>query len=334
MSATVSVLLPVRNAESTIGVALSSILCQSIREFEVLVVDDASTDATAEVASRWAERDPRVRLLSGGGGGIVEALELARGEASADLLARMDADDVALPTRLQEQVRLMGADSRVGICGTAIRYVPDEAVAGGARRYESWLNGLTCSDALHRDRFIECPLAHPTWLMRSSAVRAVGGYQDGPFPEDYDLLLRVVQEGWKLATVPSVRLLWREDPDRLSRRDRRYDTDAFARCKARHLRAAFPGRDGVVVWGAGPTGKTFSRGWRSEGGTLRAFVEIDPRKIGQEIHGAPVVAREDLHHFRNSLGVAAVGRDGARDEVRAGFTEQGWEEGVDFVAVA
>ena len=74
--------------------------------------------------------------------------------------------------------------------------------------------------------------------------------------------------------------------------------------------------------------------WGTGYDTGRAFVELDPRKIRQEIHGAPVIPARELDSFRGALGVAAVGRDGARDDVRRAFEEQGWREGSDFVTVA
>ncbi|MDT8341305.1 MAG: glycosyltransferase family 2 protein, partial [Longimicrobiales bacterium] len=162
----VSVLLPARDAESTLGLALASITAQTHRELEVLVVDDGSRDRTGAVARAWAERDPRIRVLEGDGAGIVPALERARAQARGRLLARMDADDVALPTRIAEQVAALRDDPRVGICGAGVRYIPEARVAGGARRYQAWLNALRTPEALRRDRFVECPLAHPAWMLR------------------------------------------------------------------------------------------------------------------------------------------------------------------------
>jgi glycosyltransferase involved in cell wall biosynthesis len=298
------------------------------------VVDDGSTDRTRQVAEEAARRDTRIRVLRGRGEGIVPSLEQAREQATGEYLARMDADDVALPRRIAAQVALLGTAPRAAVCGAGVRYVPEDQVGGGARRYQRWLNDLDTSAQLVRDRFIECPLAHPTWLMRPEALEMVGGYRDEGWPEDYDLLLRLVEAGWGLAKVPDVLLLWREGDGRLSRNDPRYSAAAFAGCRAHYLARAYLDHDGVVIWGAGPTGKAFSRSWRRQGGVVRAFVELDPRKIRQEIHGAPVVPPEELEDFSGSLGVAAVGRDGARENVRRGFREQGWEEGEDFVVVA
>ena len=144
----------------------------------------------------------------------------------------------------------------------------------------------------------------------------------------------MVQAGWGLVAVPGTGLLWRDGDDRLSRTHPRYSPPAFLRCRGHYLRRAWPDSDDVVIWGAGPTGKTFSKAWTHAGGTVAAFVELDPRKIGQEIHGAPVVSPAGLDRFWGALGVAAVGRDGAREEVRRGFEERGWREGYEFVAVA
>jgi FlaA1/EpsC-like NDP-sugar epimerase len=93
-------------------------------------------------------------------------------------------------------------------------------------------------------------------------------------------------------------------------------------------------RDGVVVWGAGPTGKTFARALTAEGARVRAFVDLDPDKVGQEIGGVRVVAPDQIERFRGALCVAAVGQPGARDEIRAALAAMGWEEGREFVAVA
>lgn len=313
---------------------MASILAQPGVPLEVLVVDDASRDRTGEVARRWAGRDSRVRVLKGAGQGIVPALELARKEACGEYLARMDADDVALPGRIAAQLRLLESDPRVGLCGTGVRYVPEEHVRDGARRYQRWLNGLTTHEALVRDRFVECPLAHPTWMIRSTAAEEVGGYRDQGWPEDYDLLLRLVEAGWELGAVSRVGLLWRDHPDRLSRLHGRYTPDAFLHCRVHYLRRAFPHRPAALICSAGPTGKAFSRAWTAAGGEVRAFVDVDPRKVGQEIHDVPVLTQEEARPEPGLLAVMAVGQEGGRQELRSRLAAHGFVEGVDSVAVA
>jgi glycosyltransferase involved in cell wall biosynthesis len=331
----VSVLLPVRDGASHLPECIASLEAQTFADFEVLAVDDGSRDGTHELLEDWAARDARVRVSSGLACGIVAALETARARARGGLLARMDADDVALPERLARQVAALEANPGWAVCGAGVRYVPRELVRDGARRYERWLASLAGPEQLERDLFVECPLAHPTFVLRADAVRAVGGYRERGWPEDYDLLLRLWAARGGLGTVPEVLLHWREGRDRLSRTHAAYGPDAFRRCKAHHLaRTLLRGRDGAVVWGAGPVGKAFARALAGEGVAVRAFVDLDPRKIGQEIHGAPVVPPGEIGRFRGALALAAVGQPGARAEIRAALDAAGWAEGRDYVAVA
>ncbi len=89
-----------------------------------------------------------------------------------------------------------------------------------------------------------------------------------------------------------------------------------------------------MVWGAGPIGKAFAREVQEQGGTVRAFVDLDPRKIGQRIHGAPVIPPSEINAYRDAFSVAAVGQEGARCRIRAELESAGWKELTDFVAVA
>jgi GT2 family glycosyltransferase len=330
----VSVLLPVRDGAPHLDECIASLAAQTEGDFEVIAVDDGSRDRTSELLADWATRDRRVRVHTQRPLGLVAALERARAHARGRWLARMDADDVALPNRLAAQRALMEADPTLSACGGGVRYVPRDAVRGGALRYERWLNALTTPEAIARDLFVECPLAHPTFFMRADAVAAVGGYRDRGWPEDYDLLLRLWRAGGRMTSVPEVVLHWREGAGRLSRVHPAYGADAFRRCKAHHLAASLlAGRD-AVVWGAGPTGKAFARALAREGVRTRAFVDLDPRKIGQVIQDAPVLAPADLKREPGVFCVAAVGQPGAREEIRATLRAGGWREGADCAAVA
>ncbi len=330
-----SVLLPVRNGEDVIESALDSLSRQTFPDFEVLVVDDGSTDGTGEILRSEAQSDRRIRVFTRDHHGIVPSLEFARAQARGAYLGRMDADDGAFADRFRRQMELMTADRRVLLCGTGIAYFPREAVKEGALRYEQWINSLTTHDALVRDLFVECPIPHPTFLLRADVVELVGGYRDMGWPEDYDLMLRLWEGGGRFGKVPEVLLRWREGEDRLSRMHEAYSQDAFRRCKVHFLlRTLLRTGRGVVVWGAGPVGKTFARELLAQGGTLLGFVDLDPRKVGQEVHGVRVIRPETALELADAFSVAAVGKKGGRDEIRRALTEAGRVEMRDFVAVA
>ena len=333
-SPVVSVLLPCRDAEDTLDEALASLVAQTFTDLEIIAVDDGSTDRTAAVLAAWAARHPRIRVLRTPPAGIVAALNAAAAVAEGALLARMDADDVALPGRLAAQVAWLDAHPEVAVCGTQVRYVPREAVKDGARRYERWVNGVVEVDAIARDLFVECPLPHPTLVMRREAFVGVGGYRERGWPEDYDLVLRLTGAGQMLGKVPEVLLHWRERPDRLSHASPVYGADAFQRCRAHFLGPLRVRGRRVVVWGAGPVGKGMARALQAEGHEVAAFVELDARKVGQTIHGAPVVGPDAINTYRGCYTVAAVGQPGAREEIRVALLAAGWIEVEEFCAVA
>jgi glycosyltransferase involved in cell wall biosynthesis len=329
----VSVLLPCRDAAPTLDEALTSLDRQTFRDFQVITVDDGSRDASGALLDQWAATRPWVRVVHTSPRGIVPALETARALATGDLIARMDADDLARPGRLARQVALLDADLGLAGCGTGIRYFPRRALRDGARRYEAWINALVTPDAIERELFVECPVPHPTLLVRRVALEAAGGWRDPGWPEDYDLVLRLWAAGHRIGKAPDVLLDWRESASRLSRTDPRYSADAFRRCKVHYLGHRIAGRD-VVVWGAGPVGKAFAKTLVGAGHRVAAFVELDRRKIGQEIHGAPVIAPGGVPGFRGAYAVAAVGASGGREAIRAALTTMGWREPEDWCAVA
>jgi cellulose synthase/poly-beta-1,6-N-acetylglucosamine synthase-like glycosyltransferase len=331
----VSVLLPVRDGGAHLDEAVDSMLRQTHRDLELIVVDDGSEDDTPARLERWSARDRRVRVERQPPAGIVAALERARAAARGPLLARMDADDVAEPTRLEAQVALLRERPELAACGCGVRYFPREAVEGGARRYERWINGVVSPEEISASMFVECPIAHPTLLARSDAMEAVGGWRDRSWPEDYDLVLRLWAAGHRLGKVPDVLHHWREGPDRLSRTDARYAPEAFLACKVRHLRRTLL-RDGrsAVVWGAGPVGKRFARALLAAGTVVEAFVDLDPRKIGQAIHGAPVLEPAEAVLLRAPLHLAAVGQKGARTRIVETLSGAGHRPLQGFVPVA
>jgi glycosyltransferase involved in cell wall biosynthesis len=330
-----SVLLPCRDAAAHLPQAIRSLSLQTYRDFEVVAVNDGSRDETPEVLERWAARDDRVRVVHQEPVGLAETLRTAALLCRGEILARADADDVAHPRRFAEQVALLAARRELSAVGTHVRYFPHEHVGWGARRYQQWLNGLAEPESLARDVFVECPIAHPTLMMRRSALEEAGGYRANGWPEDYDLVLRLHLAGAQLANVPRVLHYWREGDERASRTDLRYSAAAFRKCKIHYLRqGCLKGHEAVNLWGAGRVGKDFARALLDEGLRVRGFFDIDPRKIGQEIYAAPVRDAREVKAHRDIYLLVVVGAPGARELIRGLLAEAGFREPENYRCVA
>ena len=329
----VSVLLPVRDARETLAACLDSLAAQTLGDHEVVAVDDGSRDGSGEILRERSGRDPRVRVLLGPRAGLVSALNTALVAARAPLVARMDADDESFPSRLALQRSRLDADRKTDVLGCGVRLLG--AGSEGLQPYVDWQNGLVEHEAMERDRFVESPLVHPSVMMRTEALRALGGWRELDGPEDYDLWLRAFDAGLRFAKLDLILLSWRDSPRRLTRTDPRYSRERFQAVKLAALRRGpLAGRREVVLWGAGPVGKSWARALRAEGHEVVAFVEVDPRKIGGTVGGAPVVDAAGAGAFRGPLHLAAVGQKGARDRIRAEASKLGLEDGRDLVAVA
>ncbi|MFP4501946.1 MAG: glycosyltransferase [Candidatus Hydrogenedentota bacterium] len=328
----VSVVMPFHDSSAKLTFALDSLCRQTWTAFEVIAVDDGSTDDGPAIVRRYVAHDERVRLFEAGRVGIVAALRMGCAAARGEFIARMDADDVAYPGRLAHQHALLERHRQVALCGTQVR-MTGPAVGMGRRRYAHWINGLTAPEAIAREIYIECPVPHPTFFMRRAAYEAVGGYLDHGWPEDYDLLFRLHAAGYGIAKVSKVLLDWHDTPGRLSRCDARYSEAAFRAVKRHYLlEGPLRGAPRFFQWGAGEVGKRWLREW----GTCppEAVVDINPRKIGRTIHGTPVVAPEALPGPGAAVTLVAVGAPGAREEIRDWFAARGYAEAADYWFVA
>lgn len=327
----ISVLLPVRDAEATVGAAMASVLQGTHRHLELLAVDDGSKDGTRAELFAQARADPRVRVLDAGGQGLVAALELARAQAQAPrYLARMDADDLSHPERLERCLAALEEDPTLWAVGTQVEiFSRGGAVSPNLKRHEEWMNGLTTCEALYSDRLVESPLCHPSALLRREALERAGGWKDEGVPEDWALWLSMLEAGGRLRAVTPVLYRWADHPQRLTRTHQRYAWGALQRLKARHLFHTLRGRP-ATLWGAGELGLALFRELSALGAAVTRFIDVSPKKVGRTLLGLPVLPPEEVGQPGRGHLIAAVGAKGARAEIRAFLAARGWLEGADF----
>jgi hypothetical protein len=215
-----------------------------------------------------------------------------------------------------------------------VRFFPRDVLGAGMLHYETWLNGLLTHAEIHASRFVEYPLPNPTVAIRRSVFEEVGGYRQGPFPEDYEFFLRAAAAGVRFAKHPAVLVHQREGAHRTTKRDPRYGLDRFHALKVEHLAPALRRRGrAIAIVGAGRDGKRWAKSLRAADLTPRWFVDVHPGRIGSEIQGAQVIAYDDLSKAEGAFFLAAVGRKGARTQVRASLEAAGLVEERDYLCV-
>lgn len=335
----ISVVMPCYNSAETLSESLNSLVQQTLADFEVILIDDGSTDSTGEILEQWAHRDHRFRVLHQSHQGIIPALNKGLEACQASYVARMDADDCCHPERLERQVAYLKSRPGVDVVACLVTAYPEGQVRAGFSIYIEWLNSLVRDADIRREIFVESPLVHPSVAFRLESVKQAGSYQEYGWPEDYDLWLRLYLAGARFGKVPEVLLKWREHPDRLTRTDGRYSLENFIRAKAHYLiLGPLKGRDAVILWGAGMMGRRLSKHLARKGAPLVAFVDIDSKKIGSTRRGLPVIPPEDLplwwRRYANPAVLSAVGARGARRLIREQLNRFGLREGQEWWAVA
>jgi glycosyltransferase involved in cell wall biosynthesis len=330
--------LPAWNAGLTVERALKSIQRQSFADWELVAVDDGSTDGTGQILAEFAALDARVRLISRPHAGIVSALNSGLEHARGQFIARMDADDESDPERLSEQLELIQANPTLGLVGSLVRFGGNSAAAPGYALHVEWMNAILTPGQISAQRFVESPFAHPSVLFRRELLSRHGGYREGDFPEDYELWLRWLDAGVQMAKVPKVLLTWHDPSNRLSRQDPRYRFEAFYRCKAIYLarwlaREVDPARP-VLVWGAGRVTRRRASYLTAHGVRIAGYIDIDPRKIGRALSGHQVLSPEQLPPHSNCFVLGYVAKRGAHSLAKGHLQARGFVEGRDFLMSA
>lgn len=331
----VSVILPVFNAATTIAETLNSINQQSFKNYELIVIDDGSSDDSAAIIQAYADCDPRVRLYRQKNLGVVAASNKAIALANTQYIARMDADDLMHPDRLQRQFDYLEKHPEIALVGCQVNLFPEDAVQGGFREYIRWQNSCLSAADMRDERYVELMIANPTIFCRREVIQACLGYREGAFPEDYDLLLRLAGKGYGMAKIDEPLLEWRDSESRLTRTDKRYSRESFDR-----LRALYLGKDArlhttrsIMVWGAGRKSRKRASLLMQYGIRFAAWIDVDVKKIGNKVQNIPVVSADVLKTADRPFVLIYVNNHGMRDLIADDLHDKGYCRGDDYLMV-
>jgi glycosyltransferase involved in cell wall biosynthesis len=330
-AAGISVVLPFYRHGRELDDAIQSIVAQTHREWELLLVANNPNPEALEIATRRVQQDGRITLLHEARQGIAHALNLGLRRAAFPYIARMDADDSSAPERLERQLAFMQQHPEIGVVACRTRFEPAAEEAEGFARFVAWQNAVLSPEQHALYRFVESPVAHPSVLFRKNLVEQWGGYDTGSVPEDYELWLRWMDKGVAFQKLPEVLLSWRDGPQRLSRTHPHYSQEAFWGVKSRYLaswlrRHVSPDRK-IVVCGASSTVRLRGALLEKEGISLYGYTDVKNRILRHD-RFVPLVSITAPGRW---FLINAISKRGVGEAVAAHFIGMGFREGVDFL---
>ena len=307
MTPQVTVVMPVRNGARWLGEAVESVVAQTLRDWELVAIDDGSTDATPRILGEFARRDDRIRVIRQEPLGLVVALNRGLAEARSPLLARLDADDRALPERLDRQLRHLGAHPDIGLLGSWAQEIDD----GGNRR--GHLKPASEPEELARVLMRANPFVHSSVMFRTAPVRRLGGFRPAfRAAEDYDLWLRIAETA-KLANLPEALVQYRWHSESVTNRNaiRQAFSVRLAQRSARARRDngndPAGGLSGPPDWRAPAADASF---YADDAILYRLLDLADPEfrgDAGADVDFTPLAARfAELNHAERALAAHAM----------------------------
>ncbi len=330
-SPAISVLVPFKDTGRYFAAALHSLSIQTMTDFEVVMVDDGSTDNSREIAEGFCQSDKRFKVFNGGDG-LIASLNVGLTESTGKWIARFDSDDLCHPKRLSLQLAAAEKNGDKTVISCRIRSFPHSEVSSGYRQYESWINGLESSTEIEHSLFVESPIPHPTAFYNRRTVIEAGGYRNLGLPEDYELWLRLWSLGFKFLRIPRTLLAWRERDDRFSRTSSMYSLTAFYRTKALYL-GNVPSLHlkNVFIAGTGQAARRLGKELQRQGFQIEAFLSPGLISAKRELRNRPVISVTEWENLPELPVIVATRKPGAVAEIRKYFESRGLLDWKDFV---
>jgi glycosyltransferase involved in cell wall biosynthesis len=264
---------------------MDSIMAQSYEHWELLVVNDHSTDDTLKVLRTYALADKRIKVFGNEGRGIIDALNIAYFNAKGDYITRMDADDIMPKHKILRLLQSLQHNGKAYVSTGYVKYFSSSCLGDGYIKYESWLNNLTANANNFNEIYKECVIPSPCWMMHRDDFERIGAFRSKVYPEDYDLCFRMYQNGIKVVGVKEVCHYWRDHSARATRNDANYADNNFLALKLeKFLEIDFKKDKDLLLWGAGRKGKWIAQQFTNKEVPF-TWICDNPKKIGKEIYG-------------------------------------------------
>ena len=302
----ISILMPVFNAEKYLDECIASILKQSHSDFELICVDDHSTDNSRTILDKCSELDTRVKVYSNSAKGIIAALRLAFSQSSGSWITRMDADDIMHVKKLELLLQKLSSAGSSYIATGLVEYFSETGLGEGYKKYEDWLNGLSLEQRNFDEIYKECVIPSPCWMIHRDDLIRAKAFEPDIYPEDYELCFRFREQGFKVITVAERIHYWRDHSTRSSRTREEYSDNRFLELKiSKFFDHDHDPQKLLALWGAGSKGKYLAK-YLSSSGIEFIWLCDTVNKIGQSIYGVELQSFSDYQFKTTTQLISSV----------------------------
>lgn len=240
---------------------LESILKQTYSNWELILVDDNSSDESTNIALNYSVLDTRIKQVKSEGNGIIDALITGSKLIKGSFITRMDADDLMRVDKIELMRNRLIDKGNNHVCVGGVKYFSSGKTLGdGYINYAKWLNKLTYNESNFNDIFKECTIPSPCWMLHKKDFTKLNKFNDLTYPEDYDLAFKMNYYNLKVTGVKEEIHFWRDHGKRISRNSTVYQFENFIKLKLKYFISNELQEDQkLILWGAGKKGKKIAK---------------------------------------------------------------------------
>lgn len=324
----ISILMPVKNEALHLPALLSSIIAQSENDFELIAIDDNSTDDSFEIINQLSLKDSRIKVFKNPKSGIISALQYAHSKSTGEYITRQDSDDIMPKNKLKLLLDILKSNGEGTIATGKVEYFSDFELKNGFIKYQDWLNNLCETNSHYAQIFKECVLASANWLLHRSDFERIGAFNDSIYPEDYHFVFKLYENNLKVISTNEVTHLWRDHQDRASRNLEEYKDQKFFPLKVSYFKKIY-GDKKICLWGAGPTGKKLAKELIANDIDFH-WVTNNERKIGKNIYGVNIYDFHTLKERNDHQLIISVTQRDAINSIKSYLSEINFSNYCEF----
>lgn len=321
----VSIIMAVKDTAPYLHDCINSIINQTYQNWELIAVNDHSTDETPEILSNFAKADSRIRVFNSDGHKLIPTLQCGYREVKGELLNRMDSDDKMPAYKIQLLVdEWMKYGKGHVIAGGTEHFVDEGVVGDGFLRYERWLNEVARTSTHYQQIYKECVIPSHCWMIHKDDFDAVGAFDPLVYPEDYDLCFRMYRKELTIIGIDAILHHWRDRSNRISRTWDEYKDNRYFDLKMRFFYEI--DRDysrPLVLWGAGRNGKDMAKILQANNDTFH-WVSNNQKQIGKDIYDVRMEHFDAIEHLDNPQIMIVVSSPDGKKEIQASLDQ--WDK--------